>query len=210
MSKLDIESVLKRTFLFATLDPEEFKLLTSHCSQVKLKRSSHLFLQGRPAEAFFIIVYGKVSIYRLSAEGDEQVLHFHSDNSVVAEAAIFDMQMYPASCKTLKDTLAIKIPKNAFIEMLTSKPELSLKFLAAYSKRLREFVNMVEYLSLDDVSLRFTKYLQKNARKGSHGSWEVDSNLSKKELASILSIAPETLSRVLKKFKDQKIIEEKL
>jgi len=204
----NIAEYLKHVFLFENLSSDTIAAIANKASVKRLKKKNILFNQGESADAFYIIVTGKVSVTRLSNQGYEQVLHIHGDGDIVAEGAIFDKIKYPASCHILSDSLVVKIPKLAFTNLLEKNPKVSLKILSAYSKRLREFVSMVEYLSLDSVEQRIIKYL--NRHKVEHnGEHTVSMTISKKDLAYLLGTIPVTLSRNLKSLKEKGIIEEK-
>ena len=203
----DIAEYFKHVYLFSGLPLEKIRQLAKSASLGRYKKNVSLFEQGNKASAFFIVVNGKVSIFKVSTNGQEQIIHIHSDGEIVAEAAIFDKIKYPASCKTIMPSLVIKVPKDAFIAMILENPELSLRILAAYSKRLREFVTMLGYLSLDKVEHRILRYLN------AHKVWEKDRyivpmKMNKKELSHFLGTIPETLSRNLKKIKDSGLIAE--
>ncbi len=205
--KFDIEKFLPHVFLFSELEEGEISKVAQTCTLHRYKKGTLLFAQESAAEAFYVIINGKLSIYRVSPSGDERVIHIHDDGDVVAEAAIFDQVKYPANCKTLKDSFVVKIPRQEFIDILFENPETSLKIMAAYSRRLRELVTMIEYLSLDDVKLRILRYFQKHM-KMEDGVPTIRLKISKKELSHLLGTVPETLSRNLGKLKKEGIISE--
>ncbi|MEI8348050.1 MAG: helix-turn-helix domain-containing protein, partial [Pseudomonadota bacterium] len=76
--------------------------------------------------------------------------------------------------------------------------------LSGYARRLREFVVMIEYLSMDDIPKRVAKYILRNSRGG-----QLDLSISKKEWAQFIGTTPETLSRILTSLKKNKVITEK-
>ncbi|MCK5073186.1 MAG: Crp/Fnr family transcriptional regulator [Bacteriovoracaceae bacterium] len=205
--KFDIAEYFKHVYLFSGLPQEKIEQLAKNASLGRYKKNISLFEQGNKANAFFIIVNGKVSIFKVSANGQEQIIHVHSDGEILAEAAMFDKIKYPASCKTIIPSLIIKVPKDVFIKMILENPELSLKVLAAYSKRLREFVTMLGYLSLDKVEHRMLRYFNAN-KIWENGRYIIPMKMNKKELSHFLGTIPETLSRNLKKLKDSGLIAE--
>jgi CRP/FNR family transcriptional regulator len=91
---------------------------------------------------------------------------------------------------------------------LKRHPELSLKMMSAYSKRLRQFVSKIEELSMRDIRSRLAGYLLTNS-KAEKGVTVCRLKYSKKELAALLGTIPETLSRALSFLKHQGLITEK-
>jgi CRP/FNR family transcriptional regulator, dissimilatory nitrate respiration regulator len=199
---------LSNTFLFSAFSSDQLEMLKTSVSLKNVNSGDQIFLENQTASAFFIIVSGKVKIYKLSPSGDEHILHVQTKGDIIAEAAIFDLKTYPANCQALEQTELLRISRERFIEILRHNPELSLKMMASYSKRLRQFVHMVEDLTFRDIKSRLAKYLISNC------TTEKDSvycamDLSKKEIASLLGTIPETLSRTLDFLKKKNLISEK-
>ena len=204
----NLEQLIKDIFLFDSLTPEQITLVTRFCSLKNISKGEQLFLEGQMATAFFVIVSGKVKVYKLSPEGIEHIMTVQSSGGLVAEAAILDLQTYPAYCQAMEDTVLIRIPKDDFIQLILDNPRIALKIMNSYSKRLRHFVNLVEELSLHDIKSRLAKYIVGNyVTKNEKNVFTL--TVTKKELAAILGTIPETLSRTLGYFKKQQMIEEK-
>lgn len=205
-----ISSFLRRSFLFGSLSDKELDAVASFCSTKKVSKGQTLFADGDPAESFYMIAYGKLKIYKVSHDGKEYIIHIHGENDIIAEAAIFDRKKYPAGCKAVEDSLVVRIPKNEFIELIHKAPSLAIKFMSAYSKRLRQFVAVIEELSGTDVKKRFARYIMNNVDSiNTKGLPTLRLDISKKELASMLGTVPETISRSIAVLKKQGIIDTK-
>lgn len=205
--QFDIKSYLPSIFLFSSLNDSELSEIAKTCSVIRPKKNTQIFSQEDAADAFYVVILGKISIFRLTKTGEEQVIHIHSDGDVVAEAAIFDKVKYPASCKTIKESMLLKIPREGIVDLIINNPETALKIMAAYSRRLREFVGKVEYLSIVDVKQRLARFFDTH-KKNLDGKIIIELGITKKELAQLIGTIPETLSRNLKKLKDDQIISE--
>jgi CRP/FNR family transcriptional regulator, dissimilatory nitrate respiration regulator len=184
----------------------ELKQLAEYAVIKELKKNEHLFNDGDVAAYFYIVAQGTLKIFKIGINGEEQTLHIQKDFDLIAEAAIFDKQKFPAYCKAMENSKVIAIPKTGLVELIKQKPEFALKFLAGYSRRLREFVEQVEYLSMSDVKSRLAKYLIKHAQQNKSGKKYVELSITKKELATFIGTVPETLSRTFKKLSEEKII----
>jgi CRP/FNR family transcriptional regulator, dissimilatory nitrate respiration regulator len=204
---MNIHQFLKNIYLFQSLSDSEIKKIASFSLSNKIKKDTLLFHEKDAAKAFFVIGYGKVKIFKTSPRGDEQILHIQTQNDLVAEAAIFDQETYPASAQTIEDSLLVSIPKKDFLNYLNTHPQIAIKLLSAYSKRLREFVGMIEYLSLNDIKERLVKFLIKNAVTEGDKTY-CPLNITKREIAMLLGTSPETLSRALNYLKKNQIITE--
>ncbi len=201
----DIQSFLAGTFLFESFSSKEIGILAASASLKKVRKGEQIFFEGDDATEFFIVVSGKVKIYKLSPDGKELTLHIHGPGEPIAEAAIFDSITYPASCIALEETTLARISRKGFLDMVKKHPDLSLKIMSGYSKRLRQFVMKIEELTARDVRSRLARYLLERGVE-ENGKAVCRLSYSKKELASLLGTIPETISRTLAFFTQQKLI----
>jgi CRP/FNR family transcriptional regulator, dissimilatory nitrate respiration regulator len=204
---MNIRHFLQQVFLFNSFTAEEMELVEAAASFKEINKGGQVFSEGLDATAFFIVVTGKVKIYKLSPDGKEHTLHIHGLGDPVAEAAIFDSMIYPASCMALEDSTLIRISRDGILNLIKKHPELALKMMSGYSKRLRQFVAKIEELSLKDIKSRLAGYLLENSVV-KNGKTVCYLDYSKKELSSLLGTIPETLSRALAFLKQRKLIAE--
>lgn len=204
---MEIKSFLKQTFFFESLSQQQIEVVAAAASQKEIHRGEHLFVECQLATAFFVVVSNLVKIYKLSADGNEQILHVQESGDLIAEAIIFEFDTYPAYCQALEDTTLIRISREKFIEVLRCYSEISFQIMRAYARRIRQLVNKIEEISLHDVRSRLANYLLNNGRE-LNGQYFCELKISKKDLAAILGTIPETLSRVFQIFKKEKIIAE--
>jgi CRP/FNR family transcriptional regulator len=205
---MDMRKFLSNIFLFSSFSGEELNLLESFSSWKKVSKGEQIFSEGLDASAFYMVVSGIVKIYKLSPDGKEHTIHIHGPGDLVAEAAIFDSMVYPASCMALEDATLVRIPREGFFNLIKKYPELALKMMSSYSKRLRQFVSKIEELSLKDIKSRLAGYLLVNSTV-ENGRTVCRLTYSKKELSSLLGTIPETLSRSFAFLKQQGLVVEK-
>jgi CRP/FNR family transcriptional regulator len=203
---------LKRCPLFAGLKEEDLKRIRAVASLKQVRKKEILFGEGEEAKGFYVILSGKVKLYKISSEGKEQILHVVSAPDAFAEAALFLEGSYPAFAEALADSQLLFFPKRDFVQMIERNPKLSINMIVSLSQFLRRFASLIEELSLKEVSSRVAKYLidlsLKSAKEGRNPK-EVDLDLSKNQLASKLGTISETLSRTLTKMKAKEVIDVK-
>jgi len=202
-----LAAALRKIFLFGTLDAGRLDVVACCADLLDVKKGEHLFREGEAARYFYGIAEGGCKLYRLTPAGDEFVVHIQRAGDLVAEAAMFDVQRYPASCLALEDSTVVRISAKGFVALLLDHPEIGIDLMHAYSQRLRSFVTALEDISLRDVKSRLARYLLANSvlRDGRNCC---ALSCSKKELAALLGTIPETLSRTLREFKNKGAIEE--
>jgi len=70
--------LLRRCPLFAGLKEEDLKKIRAIASLRQVGKKKVLFSEGEEAKGFYVILSGKVKIYKVSSEGKEQILHIVS------------------------------------------------------------------------------------------------------------------------------------
>ncbi len=203
-----VNEILQSCFLFRGLPNSYIEQLEAIGRLQSFNKKETIFFEGEPAKGFYIVVNGKVKIFKLSSEGREQILHIFAQGEPFGEAAAFAGLLYPANASAMEKTQAFYIPRVGFERLLKENPSLSLNLLAILSKRLMIFARMIGDLSLKEVPGRLATYLLiSSAKKGGTDSLSLD--LTKTQLASLLGTIPETLSRILSKMQRAGIIEVK-
>ena len=204
--------LLRRCPLFAGLKEEDLKRIRDIASLKKVQKKEILFSDGEEARGFYVILSGKIKLYKVSVEGKEQILHIVSAPDAFAEAALFLEGSYPAFAEALTDCQLLFFPKRDFIRLIEKNPQLSINMIVTLSHYLKRFASLIEELSLKEVSSRVAKYLidlQMKSTKEGKSPKEVELDLSKTQLALKLGTISETLSRTLGKMKAKGIIDVK-
>ena len=204
--------LLRRCPLFAGLKEEDLKGIRAIASLKHVWKREILFSDGEEAKGFYVLLSGKVKLYKISPEGKEQILHVVSAPDAFAEAALFLEGSYPAFAEALSDSQLLFFPKRDFIHLIEKNPQLSINMIVSLSQFLKRFASLIEELSLKEVSSRIAKYLidlSLKLSKEEKDPMEVELDLSKTQLASKLGTISETLSRTLAKMKAKGIIDVK-
>jgi CRP/FNR family transcriptional regulator len=169
------------------------------------KRGQMVFSDGDDGNGFYVVISGRVKIFKLSPDGKEQILHILGPGEPFGEVPVFAGEMFPANAETLAESRIFFFPRPAFIDLISKNPTLALNMMAILSKRLRRFTGLVEDLSLKEVPGRLAAYLLFLSEK-KKGSIRVELDVSKNQLASLLGTIPETLSRILARMDREKLI----
>jgi CRP/FNR family transcriptional regulator, dissimilatory nitrate respiration regulator len=192
--------------LFQGLTPTQVKDLAQTVVEQQCNRGQAIFSEGDAGRGFYVLISGRVKIYKISPEGKEQILHILNPGEPFGEVAVFAGEQFPASAEALEASRIFFFPRPAFVELIQKNPPLALNMLATLSRRLRKFAALVEDLSLKEVPGRLAAYLLYLAGEGKKGA-ELELTISKNQLASLLGTIPETLSRILTRMTREGFIE---
>ena len=190
--------------LFSALSVAELRQLMRQSAVRAYKRHEIIFMEGDPYAGLYLVLSGRVKAFKTNPEGKEQIIHLVGPRDAFAEVPMFTGGPYPVTAQALEDTRLLFIPRQAFLDLLHDNPELSLRMLGAFAKRLRQMVNLVESLSLKEVTARLARYLADEATKTPHSTFDLP--ISKVNLAAFLGTIPETLSRSLHELEHRGII----
>ena len=204
--------LLQRCPLFAGLKEGDLKRIRAIASLKQIKKKEILFSDGEEARGFYVILSGRVKLFKVSPDGKEQILHIVSAPDAFAEAVLFLEGTYPAFAEAITDCQLLFFPRRDFVQFIEKNPRLSINMIVTLSHYIKRFASLIEELSLKEVSSRIAKYivdLSMRSSKEHKNPKEVELDLSKTQLALKLGTISETLSRTLAKMKAKRIIDVK-
>jgi CRP/FNR family transcriptional regulator, dissimilatory nitrate respiration regulator len=184
------KSVLLLKFpLFQQLSGEALLQLASYSRSKKYAKGEGLFFEGDEAKGFFLLLEGKVKVFRTSPQGRQQIIHIIEPFAPIGEVPAFEGGNYPADAQAITAVKAFYLERNSFLEIARKQPAVLLSMLAILSRRLRNLVELLSDISLREVTSRLARYLL------SEGRDQFKLSVSKKLLSGKLGTIPETLSR---------------
>lgn len=191
--------LLKRLPLFAALSEDALAAVSDRTVEKTVRRGAFLFRKGETCHGLYVVVSGRIKIYRASPDGREQVLHVEGPGQPVAELPLFDSGAYPASARALEDSRVLFLPRDSFQWLYQNNPEIADAVIRDLGRRLRRLVRVVEKVSLKDVPARVAATLLEYAdaadaaRDG--GAFRVPR--TQEELAAELATTRESVARAL-------------
>jgi CRP/FNR family transcriptional regulator len=191
---------------FEELPNEQIEDLSMIITDQVFDRGQIIFSEGDDGNGFYVVVSGRVKIFKLSPEGKEQILHIFGPGDPFGEVAVFAGQHFPANAEAMESSRIFFFPRESFSDLIKNNPSLALNMLAILSKRLRRFANLIDDLSLKEVPGRLAAHLLYLSGQA-EGTEQLELNITKTQLASLLGTIPETLSRILGKMLKQGLIE---
>ena len=197
--------VIEEIPLFKGLPEDQISAIKQIAVEKQINKGEIVFSEGEDGHGFYVIAEGRVKIFKVSAEGKEQILHIFGPGQPFGEVPVFAGQKFPANAQAIDKTRALFLPRSAIVDLITANPSLALNMLAVMSKKLRQFTIQIENLSLKEMPARLASYLEYLAAE-QEAVESVTLNISKGQLASILGTIPETLSRIFAKLSGQNLI----
>lgn len=209
MEKKQLMEELQKADLFSRLAADELDALLAIARTRQLDGGEILFSAGDRAIGFYVLLKGKIKLYKLSSDGKEYILRLVDSGQTFAEAAAFSGLTYPVFAETMSQCRLVYFDVNEFRNLIQQSPQLALNMIATMAALLQSLNRKIEDLSLREVAARLCRHLLAQARQ-QHG--EASDGLSfhlettKGALAARLGTISETLSRTFKKLQQRGIV----
>lgn len=195
--------------LFSDLTDQQVKRIISISKIINYKKNKIIFIEGDPYKGFYILLNGTVKIYKISFEGKESILHLIKPFESFGDVPIFEGGDYPVNAQVISDSVLVFIPHKEFIQLIRNNSTICFNILVGFAKKMRRLTQKVEELSTKEVTNRFARYLLEEIKKSGTDNLPepfVRINISKKNIASYIGTITDTLSRLLKKLQNEKVI----
>lgn len=193
-----MRSLPTNSVLFSGLDEDEVRLVEQAGHPLDIDQGQFVFFQDDPGDRFFLVVSGKIKVYKISPEGKEQILLIASPGDTFGEAALFARRVYPATAEAVEPSRLLAFSRDAFLGLITRHPALAMNMIFRLSTLLHHLTHLVQQLSLEDVTTRLAGYLI-GLIEEAEAATPLTLAEKKMVLASVLGTIPETLSRAFAK-----------
>lgn len=192
---------IKNIACFSNLNDEQLGKLKKISVIKKYSKKEILFYEGDAPIYLYVLLQGMLKVYKTNHKGQQIFLHQFYPGGMVAELANFENIPYPATAQSFTDTEVLRIDFGSLKDIIYSDPNLSFIIQTSLIKKVRNLENLVSLHVVLDSKERIAKYLCEHT--------EDFFNTKNIIIAEILNISPETLSRMLRVFKNDGLIDNK-
>jgi CRP-like cAMP-binding protein len=194
------------------LPPDESKLLRSSMQRQEQKKGKRIYLEGSFSKGVYVLRKGKVKIYQVNKDGKEQIAYIYGKGELIGYRPLLCNEAHPVSAVTLEDSVLSFIPQKVFLEVIHHSPALAHRLLVNLSHEFSVWINKITVFAQQPVRARVALsllILNEKYRKSLDRKRLVSINLSREDLANYSGTTIESLVRMLRELKDEKIIESK-
>jgi CRP-like cAMP-binding protein len=194
------EELFRQHPLFAPLEAVERRDLLKHLRLRSAGAGETIFLEGDEADALYGVLEGRVICTVDSPDGRELTLNSFGPGTFFGEIAFLDGRGRSAAAVAREPSRLIFLRRDAFLPFLKRRPEAALRTIAFLCERLRRTTQLVQDSAFLDVPARLAK--QMAALVQDYGERDrvggpVTLKLSQQELAQMLGVSREIVSRQL-------------
>lgn len=201
---------LQENALFSGMNDEQFSQVLQHATMVKKETDQMLFQQGMDLTHFYFVYDGAVKLGRNTIKGDEKIIEVVLPGRTFAEGVLFaGAPKYPVTATAIKPSLVVSIQAQPFLRLLRGSVDLCINMLAHLSLKLHWMVKELDHQTLHNASFRVIDYFLSHVDDDTDEAFKLKLSVPKRDIASRLSIKPETFSRALKSLENKSLIEVK-
>lgn len=192
--------------VFAGLSASDQQRIAGLARPVRLRAGELAYSANDDVSRLVVLHAGRLRIFRLSADGSEQLVRVLGPGDFTGETAVLTGQPPGDYAAALDDCQLCVFRHDDLGSLVRQYPETGLRMLATVSERLSATEHRLASLTSRDVDSRLAHYLLglPATRRGDVDT--VDLPMAKKDVASLIDTTPESLSRALKSLADQGLI----
>lgn len=150
---------LKSALLFASLSDEEITCFHNAAQPRSYKKGKILYLQGEPAENFYVICSGWIKLFHTMPEGEEVIVDMLTSGHIVGESAIFDHDCYTSSAQVVSAVQLLSIPLKVLKERISLSPKFAFNMLTSMSRHHRRHYGAMALNAMQSAPQRIGCFL---------------------------------------------------
>jgi len=188
------------------LSPEEIQRFEQIVHRSRpIQPAEHLFRAGDEFRSVASVRTGCFKSYVVDHEGQEQVLGFHLPGEIIGLDAIHS-QRHTANVVALDTSAVCGLTFESMSGMARQMPELQAELFRLMSQRISELEVSAGDLSADERIARFLLSLSGRFARRGYSETEFMLAMSRRDIASYLRLATETVSRVFARFQKSGVL----
>ncbi|GAB4296462.1 MAG: fumarate/nitrate reduction transcriptional regulator Fnr [Thiohalomonadaceae bacterium] len=164
-----------------------------------------LFREGTPTNHLYLLKSGYVKLTTALPDGRNQGLRLGAAWQFIGLEAMSD-QRYPYTAEAVTPIEVCMVRYKDMLKLLEANPQLSLRVINALNRELQRSNAMIRNLGMMSSTERVASFLLSLLRAEAEEVHEIPLPLSRTDMAEMLGLTLETVSRVLSRMTRDKII----
>ena len=181
----------------------ELHVLVEHVGPVHA--GEHIFRAGDPFEAIAAVRAGTVKTYVVDRDGHEHVHGFHLPGEVIGLNAI-DGDRYPCNAVALDTVMLCRFSFPRISVLATRLPGLQRQLFRLMSRDIGRAALLAGDFTADQRMAAFLVGLSRRLAARGFSPHRFQLTMARTDIANYLRLAPETVSRVLKRFQTDGLV----
>ena len=201
--------LLKNFTLFHELKETELERLASSSELKRFARRAIVLAAGKHENRVCLLFEGRLQGVDFTIDGREVGMYFVDRGDYCGELCIFDQGAQPEHVIALNSSSVVFVPTDLLSDVATRNPIIMEKLGKKLAYRVRQLTKQRALLALPNIPQRVCNQLWVLARDlGAQGTnnFEIENSPTHMEIAIMLNISRETVTRVFQQLQKRKIV----
>lgn len=202
---------LSQVPLFAALKIADLERLVEDFRVREYTRDEIIFRQGDESREIYIVLKGKVRIFKISPSGNETSISIFSTYDLIGEQAAIANRPRNASAKAIGSVSLLTMSQDRFLRHLEAIPTLALNLTRLLSQKLDWTASYAESIAQFDAAGRLLHillyYAERYGQKLEGKGYKIDLSLNQTDLASMVGARREWINRLLADWRKRGLLE---
>ncbi len=191
-------NILKEIPFFSALDEQSLSKLERISYFRNYSAGELVFYEGDRPSKLYILVDGLLRLYKTDSKGHEIYIHQFTPISMVGELANFEQIPFPASARFITKGTVLKIEFKDIEEEFFKNPEISMQIIRSLTRKVKILSNVIHHEMILTSEAKVAKIIDESP--------DIFEKIRNNQIAQIINVSAETLSRTLTKLKHNNII----
>ena len=174
-------------------------------SRQHFEAGQRLFREGQPGTHLHVIRTGQVKLTTALPDGREQIIRLGLPGALLGFEAV-EEGTYPYSAEALCEVEACTLGKQDMLDIMTRDPAVCRNVMRMLTRELEHSEFMIRDLGLKNARERVASLLLSLSRGQSGDDGSVPLFLSRQEMAELLGLTAETVSRIMAELQRKAVI----
>ncbi len=173
-----------------------------------VNKNKFLFRMGEPLKSVYAIRSGSFKTYLTNPDGTEQIVGFSLPGELLGMDGISD-ERHTCTAKALETSNVCEIPFERLESLSRDIPNLQHQLLRLMSKEIQQDQNLMLLLAQMPAETRLASFLldlSERLNQRGYAANEFNLSMSRGDIANLLGMAVETISRLLSHFQDDGLL----
>jgi len=197
--------VLCEARLYPGLTPEQVCHIRGLLIRQTYDAHDVLFRDGDPAGYLFAVRSGQIKLISSLPDGRQQILHLVVAGQLLGREA-FNNRPYAYTAEALTEVNVCKISSRDLQQVLEQNPSMSIRVIQTLIQELDQTEMLIRDLGLKTAPEKVASLILSLFPARGDQTAEIPLLLSRREMAEMLGLTEETVSRVMAEFNRKKII----
>jgi CRP-like cAMP-binding protein len=201
--------IIGRLPFFKHLSTEAIYKINALFHDRDVRADERIYHEGDDADRLYLVAMGKVKLVRNTSSGREVLLDILHGGDYFGVLTISGGRAYTETAIAQTDCCILQISSVDFESVLSEHPDVTRKALEVVSQRLAESQEVIKQLSTYSTEQRIAAALLRLAGKLGETRGEnvlIQLPFSRQDLAALTGATAETVSRVMSRFAEEKLI----